>query len=609
MKLDFFTVVNILVWFAVSVFPVTAQPNWEFLPQNYEYSMTITGRVNTDGYFSADENDIVGVFVNDECRGVTKLKYEYPQNAFYAYLFIYGNVPGEKLTFKIFDASENLVLATKDTLNFVINSIIGSPDNPVVFSSNLLNNKAELKSFSVPRQIGSTKFQNNHATLNINSDSLKGIAANFTTSANAKVYANGQEQLSGETENNFTEPVIYTVISEDYNDTIVYTIQIEVKQNDPPTNIILSNTLIGTATTINTIVATLTAEDLDEGDSHEFALVDGDGNNDSENHLFTINKNNLILKDELNYEDQDVLNIRLSATDSEGAVIIQNLEIMVTTHNPPKFLSTPPTQILQDETFYYSIEVSSDSNAQVDLIIDGLPGWLTYNTNSGTISGIAKNENVGNYSFIIMANDGTMESVQPVEFTVINANDMPVANHPVENQYFLSNRENEIHLPSNYFFDPDINDSLTFSLEMQDNSDLPAWLSFDSQLMTIRGTPPEGYPEDLVLKFTATDKVGLEQSLNFKIVIRIPTAVDQLNDNKIFKCYPNPVKNRLFITTPISEKNAQINLINGEGKLIKSMMIYTGIQNEISFEEMPPGIYLVRYRNDKNIRTKKIIKK
>jgi len=183
MKSGSFTILILIFCFTVSVVRSSAQPNWGLNPQDYEFSMTITGKVTTNGYFSVNENDLVAAFANGECRGITNLKYEKFMDEYFAYLMVYSNAPFEEITFKIFDASKNLVVSTNETVSFTINQIVGSLDIPYIFSSNLLSSEAKLLTFTIPDQVGETLIENNKVSLKMSSNnSITSFPVNFSAS-------------------------------------------------------------------------------------------------------------------------------------------------------------------------------------------------------------------------------------------------------------------------------------------------------------------------------------------------------------------------------------------------------------------------------------------
>ena len=613
MKSRSFIILILAVWFAVTTVNGVAQPNWELNPQDYEFSMTITGKVTTNGYFSVNENDMVAAFVDGKCRGIANLKYEMFMNEYFAYLMVYSNAPMEKISFKIFNSIENLVVSTNDTIWFAINRNVGSLEDPYIFSSNLLNREAKLLSFAVQGQVGETIIENNNVILSRNSNSsLNCVSAFFSTSKDAKVYVNGVKQVSNETINCFVAPLHYMIVSADFSDTTIYTVEVKMKENKPPSGINLSNKLISESAEINSIVATLTSEDPDSGDIHEFSLIKGDGTNDSENSLFSINGNSLILDKTLNFEDKQILNILLRVTDSQGAAYEQNFEITVTdTNYPPRFTSSPVSYVLQNEVFVYPILVRDNDEDTINISLEGLPKWLTYNSNSKLISGVAGNEDVGDYNFKIKATDGKMESVQMVFFSVINVNDPPEINYFIENQFFVSNRENEIQLPVNCITDPDEGDVLTFVLATENNSAIPYWLNFNPKTFVISGKPPKGTADSFNLKLTATDKGKLKEWIVFKLAVSIPTAINERKYNQIFKCYPNPFSERAVIqySLPVeTHVNLTItNLLGAEIARVVDVKQAAGYY-EYVFEakNLITGIYFFTLKTDTNIDIKKV---
>jgi len=506
------------------------------------------------------------------------------------------------------------VVSTKDTISFTINQIVGSLDVPYIFSSSLLSSEAKLLSFEIPGQVGETIIENKNVFLSLNSNSsLTSYSVSFTTSSGAKVYVNGMKQVSDETINDFVAPVHYMIVSADYSDTVIYTVQVFFSENKPPSAISLSNKSISESAVINTIVATLTAEDPDVGDTHEFSLIKGNGINDSENSLFSINGNSLILAKTMNFEDQQILNILVRVTDSQGAVYEQNFGIKVTNSNdPPRFTSSPVNYVLQNEIFVYPILVNDTEGDTIKLSIEGLPKWLTYNSNSQLISGVAGNEDVGDYNFKIKASDGEMEAVQLVVFSVINVNDPPEINYFIENQFFYSNRENEIQLPVDCITDPDKGDVLTFVLSTENNSALPSWLNFDAKTFVVSGSPPQGTEESLNLKLTATDKGKLKEWIVFKLAVSIPTAVNDRKENQIFSCFPNPFSERAFIQYSIPDEThvtfTVTNLLGAEiARIIDAKQAAGYYEYVFEAKNLVTGIYFFTMKTDRNVEVQKVL--
>lgn len=109
-----------------------APPDWSALP-NLQYNMNVTSKLLLDdGTFSFSENDLVAGFVGDECRGVAS-----PIEAFDGLIFltIGSNVAtGDLITFKAYLEDHDMIVDLEQTLVFQNLQLIGSIEEPFVFS-------------------------------------------------------------------------------------------------------------------------------------------------------------------------------------------------------------------------------------------------------------------------------------------------------------------------------------------------------------------------------------------------------------------------------------------------------------------------------------------
>lgn len=118
------------------------EPDWNVDPEDYQYSMNLTGVVSIEGIESTDTEDMVGAFVDGQCRGVTHLKYIPSSDRYFAFLDIYSNqevaagVPAEDVKLRIWNASEGKI-HTEVTPEFIFNKdlVMGSPSVPVIISA------------------------------------------------------------------------------------------------------------------------------------------------------------------------------------------------------------------------------------------------------------------------------------------------------------------------------------------------------------------------------------------------------------------------------------------------------------------------------------------
>jgi len=108
----------------------------------FENTMSMVLKVNIEGVFSADPEDIVAAYINDELRGKVNVQYVPLLGTYLAYLTIYGD-PADMLDpirIEVWDASEceryGFVL---EPFTFQPDNVIGTPGTPqVVHTGSLL---------------------------------------------------------------------------------------------------------------------------------------------------------------------------------------------------------------------------------------------------------------------------------------------------------------------------------------------------------------------------------------------------------------------------------------------------------------------------------------
>jgi len=1000
--------INKLIYFLLTsltcllVNTAKAQPSWSVDAHQYMYSMTLTGKIFSDGSYSADVNDMVGAFINGECRGISNVKYIASVNDYFVFLMVYSNSPIDNVTFRIFDKSKNQDYAAKESAQFSVNGNLGTSVNPFVFTAANLNNQSDILSFSIPNQVGSTAIVGKTISLQeawrINN--LQGIVASFTLSPGARAYINGVEQVSGVTVNDFNSAVQYTVRSEDQLVSSLYSINIS-PANDVPTDILLSHSAVsenagpaligtlaavtanpaethvyslfdGTGTSnqhfsivgnqlsssvnfnyelvssylirvkaddlkggvveknftisvsdineaptkiqlvsivtpalalVNTEVASLQATDPDAGDSHTFNLQIGDGLNDKDNWRFVVEGNKLKCRINVYFGKDDSYNILLKATDKKGASIVVPLSVatqdegglsnksalmsftinqqigqtifsgtniylqqhwsgnlsavlanftipfgakayinlveqsggasvndytnpvqliveaadkssttylihvtatndiptdillssgnipenaastlvgtlLAVTENPkethvytlvnelgtdydlfkingselqsvgsfdfeskssykikvraddqkggivdkifsitvtdkneaptgislsnsefetgaaantmigyltaedqdvgeshvfslvkgngtnddgnglvkvsgnklllaqatnnitklqwnilikvvdganasfeksiiiksrginhiPVFNSKPATYVIQNQTYVYPIEISDIDGDVVSLKFENLPKWLNYNSELNLLTGSPGNAEVGTYSFTITASDNIAIVSQKVAILVLDINDAPEINYFIDNQTFITNKQNTFIIPNDCFKDPDAGDKLTYSVTMTNNSIMPAWLSFDSATRTLRGSPTKDAFGTYQLKVTATDQKLAKEWMIFSLNVSFPTAVINIEDSESFIVFPNPVRDVLNLKLPDKIGKALVQVLDVHGKMIQQTYLNEGEPQTLFLGNLNPGVYFVTSSDGKSRYVSKIIK-
>ncbi|XOV78791.1 MAG: tandem-95 repeat protein [Aestuariibacter sp.] len=175
-------------------------------------------------------------------------------------------------------------------------------------------------------------------------------------------------------------------------------------------------------------------------------------------------------------------NIVISVSDGEATASLPAFSITVTnTNDAPSITGVPSGSATQDELYSFIPNASDQDGDALTFSVSNLPSWASFDQATGEISGTPTNDDVGNYTGIVISvSDGTASSSLPsFDITVSNVNDAPeIAGNP----------GTSVDGGSNYSFtptasDPD-NDELTFSVE-----NLPDWAEFDSATGTLSGSP------------------------------------------------------------------------------------------------------------------------
>jgi hypothetical protein len=111
-------------------------PTWTVNPAAYQYSMTITAVANVNCSELSSPSNRIGAFVNDTCRG-TVLTSNVINGRYIASMVVYSNVPsGETVTFKIYNAANDIIYGAKVTAAFQDNASYGATVSPFIVRNN-----------------------------------------------------------------------------------------------------------------------------------------------------------------------------------------------------------------------------------------------------------------------------------------------------------------------------------------------------------------------------------------------------------------------------------------------------------------------------------------
>jgi hypothetical protein len=99
-----------------------ATADWEYNYADYKLIGAITASIEDR---EDNTGDLVGVFVDGDCRGIAERMY-FPFDDSYMYILqVYSNVEGEELTFKYYDSVNDEVIEYTERLTFENYMVVG----------------------------------------------------------------------------------------------------------------------------------------------------------------------------------------------------------------------------------------------------------------------------------------------------------------------------------------------------------------------------------------------------------------------------------------------------------------------------------------------------
>lgn len=126
-----------LAWMLAMTVVAYAQGNesgWTVNPYEYQYDMTVWGQLNIDDAVITDySNYEVAAFVGDECRGVAEVNNQGGSSRLYIRIRS-NSTSGEKITFKLFDKTEDKPKRIAETIEFESNGQVGIPSSPTTLT-------------------------------------------------------------------------------------------------------------------------------------------------------------------------------------------------------------------------------------------------------------------------------------------------------------------------------------------------------------------------------------------------------------------------------------------------------------------------------------------
>ncbi|WP_246881469.1 putative Ig domain-containing protein [Acidovorax sp. JG5] len=159
-------------------------------------------------------------------------------------------------------------------------------------------------------------------------------------------------------------------------------------------------------------------------------------------------------------------------------------------------------------------------------------GFIDYYGASTTIDGLAADHKIDRVEFA----NGTVWDQAMIQTVVDRANNnhSPTVNSYLPTLQAKAGTSFSYTVPANTITDPDVWDSITYSIKMPDGSAVPAWLHFDSATGIMSGTPGAGDVGTLQFILWGTDNYNYSAGEYVNMTIgapnRTPTLVTALAD-------------------------------------------------------------------------------
>jgi hypothetical protein len=305
--------------------------------------------------------------------------------------------------------------------------------------------------------------------------------------------------------------------------------------NEPPTNLVLSNSTITENIPANSVVGTFSTTDPDADDNYTYSLVAGDG--DTDNAAFSIVGNELRINANPNFEVKKNYSIRVQSTDSKGAKIEKILTLSVTDIN-----DAPTDLAIDNNTIAENVPINSvvgrfsatDADASDNYIYALVEGEGDTDNDSFSIVGNELRINVSpnfeakeNYSLRVSVTDNnglSVEKVVPVNIADIN--EAPTA-------ISISANSIDENVPANTVVgtfsttDPDAGDNYTYALVAgEGDKDNAAFSIVDNQLR-IKNSPDFETLSTYKIRIRSTDSGAktVEQALTINITDKVETPI------------------------------------------------------------------------------------
>ncbi len=194
---------------------------------------------------------------------------------------------------------------------------------------------------------------------------------------------------------------------------------------------------------------------------------------------------NLTYSPNANFEGSDSFSYQLTQGEISSEVVTVSLSV-IGQNDAPSITGNPITEFMAHNAYSFAPTISDIENDSLELSIENLPGWASFNDQTGEITGSPTNDDVGLYENILLsANDGNLMTEYP-------SFDIEVQVNPYELGFLVENQELETNEDNSINIDTSSNNPLGIDIDLT-ISQSPNFGSVQGDYPELIYTPNENY--------------------------------------------------------------------------------------------------------------------
>lgn len=200
----------------------------------------------------------------------------------------------------------------------------------------------------------------------------------------------------------------------------------------------------------------------------------------------------------------------LTVTDEKTPITQEYTLSVVNQNDPPLITSSPVLTVDEDATYSYTVVAEDQDVGDVlNYSATTIPSWLTFDSETHILSGIPKNDDVGDHDVVIQVADALLYDEQAFTIAVANVNDVPVI---VSQQLISTNEDTPFIITVNDVSVVDVdNEAVDQTLVVENGLNY----TFEGAMVT----PAENFNGTLIVNLHANDLEGSGPSFGAEVTV------------------------------------------------------------------------------------------